>query len=86
MNEETMIEVYLPDKDEIKKFHSLSEKDKILTIKMGLLFMKEGISHLQSWNNVEWEKKMDHIREIYESEKLNLELQIKNKTKDFENY
>lgn len=86
MNEETMIEVYLPDKDEIKKFHSLSEKDKILTIKMGLLFMKEGISHLQSWNNVEWEKKMDHIKEIYESEKLSLELQIKNKTKDFENY
>ena len=83
MDEETMIEVYLPDKAEIKKFHSLSAKDKLLIIKMGLLFMNEGVNHLQSWNNVEWEKRMENIREIYECEKSSLKVQIETKKKDF---
>ena len=86
MDEETMIEVYLPDKAEIKKFHSLSAKDKLLIIKMGLLFMNEGVNHLQSWNNVEWEKRMENIREIYECEKSSLKVQIETKKKDFDTY
>ena len=48
--------------------------------------MNEGVNHLQSWNNVEWEKRMENIREIYECEKSSLELQIETKNKDFETY
>ena len=86
MAEDNLIEIYLPDNNEIKDFHCLSEADKILIIKMGLLFINEGTRHLQSWNNDEWEKRMTHIRENYEEEKSSLEMKLKCGKKEFENY
>ena len=69
---EEIIELYIPDDPTISQFHSLSGKEKIRVIRLGLTFLEGGTQKLQCWENDQWETQLKDIKASHESEKTAL--------------
>ena len=73
---EEMTEVYLPKCEKLLPFFSLTDKEKMKVIELGLTFLHNGNKKTQFWNNKEWERKIVETETRLESEKKILEEQI----------
>ena len=56
-----VIEVYVPNSNTIDDFFTLTAKDKLKVIQLGLEFYKQGNIKMQYWNNKDWEDKISSI-------------------------
>ena len=73
---EEMSEIYLPKKDKLLPFFSLSDSDKCKVIELGLLFLQNGNKKTQFWDNKEWERKITEIEKQSDKEIGSLQEQI----------
>jgi len=83
MDEEEMIEVYIPDNSEIKNFHAMSCHDKIMTIKLGLIMMKYGTEKILCWKNSKWKEELSKIKDTQNDEILELTSQLQAAERDY---
>ena len=58
--EEEVIETYILDDPTISAFHGLSLKEKKKVIRLGMLFIENGNTNTQLWENDEWDKKLQN--------------------------
>ena len=84
MNEEEVIECYLPSNPSIEAFFSFSNPEKIKIIQLGLSLYNQGMDTIKFWNNSDWEKKIQclkdeksELNEFFEKQILKLNHQIK---------
>tara|TARA_Y100000992_G_scaffold95012_1_gene61160 strand:- start:1596 stop:2723 length:1128 start_codon:yes stop_codon:yes gene_type:complete len=90
MNEEEVIECYLPSNPSIEAFFSFSNPEKIKIIQLGLSLYNQGMDTIKFWNNSDWEKKIQclkdeksELNEFFEKQILKLNHQIKCNLSDF---
>ena len=57
-----LIETFIPDDPSIDKFHSLSVKEKLKIIKLGLVVTQECNEKIQLWNDCKWQKTIDSLK------------------------
>ena len=67
------IDFQLPNNKVNLEFLKLSKIDRQKVIELGLKFLRLGNHHLQSFNNEQWEKKIDMMKE--EKDKIIIGLQ-----------
>ena len=71
-----LIEVLLPSNPFIEKFHSLSQKDKVNVIELGLSLYERGMDKIQFLQNKEWEEKITKIQESHTIELDSIESKL----------
>ncbi len=71
-----LIEVLLPSNPFIEKFHSLSQKDKVNVIELGLSLYERGMDKIQFLQNKEWEEKITKIQESHNIEVESIESKL----------
>ena len=76
---EVLIDFSLPNNPDTLKFLKLKQSDKIKAIALGIKFLTSGNHQLQSWDNTQWESRLEQIKQEKQEiilaleEKLNLE-------------
>jgi len=77
--DKVLIDFSLPNNPDTLKFLKLNQSDKIKAIALGIKFLTSGNHQLQSWDNSQWEGRLEQIKQEKEElilaleEKLNLE-------------
>jgi hypothetical protein len=77
--DKVLIDFSLPNNPDTLKFLKLNQSDKIKAIALGIKFLTSGNHQLQSWDNSQWESRLEQIKQEKEElilvleEKLNLE-------------
>ena len=75
---EILIDFSLPNTPDTLKFLKLNQSDKIKAVALGLKFLAMGQQQIQSWDNSQWEGKLEQIQQ--EKEELILALEEKLRT------
>ena len=57
-----LIEIFIPDDPGIDKFYSLSVKEKLRVIKLGLVVTQECNEKVQLWNDCKWQETIDLLK------------------------
>ena len=73
-----VIEVYVPISNTIDDFFTLTAKDKLKVIQLGLEFYKQGNTKMQYWNNKDWEDKISSINTQHINKQNLLQSEIDN--------
>ena len=84
--EQDVIETYILDDPTISKFHSLSLVEKKRVIRLGMLFIENGNTTTQLWENDEWDKKLQSTSENYEEQLSKLQIKLDKSDSDFQDY
>lgn len=93
MSEEEVVECYLPSNQSIESFFNYSNSEKIKIIQLGLSLYNQGMDTMKFWNNSDWEKKIQTLKEEKTNivnnlqkqiEKLNDQIEINLKDYNFE--
>ena len=71
-----LVEVLLPSNPFIDKFHTLSQKDKLNIIQLGLTLFERGMDKVQFLQNKEWEEKITKLEENHNLKVESLENKI----------
>lgn len=71
-----LVEVLLPSNPFIDKFHTLSQKDKVNIIQLGLTLFERGMDKVQFLQNKEWEEKITKLEENHNLEVESLQNKI----------
>lgn len=81
-----VIETYILDDPTISKFHSLSLAEKKRVIRLGMLFIENGNTSTQLWENDEWDKKLQNTIKSYEEKLASIQLKLNKSNLDFKDY
>ena len=84
--EEEVIETYILDDPTISAFHGLSLKEKKKVIRLGMLFIENGNTNTQLWENDEWDKKLQNTIDAYEDKLSKLQARLDKSGADFQEY
>jgi len=84
--EQDVIETYILDDPTISKFHSLSLAEKKRVIRLGMLFIENGNTSTQLWENDEWDKKLQNTIKSYEEKLASIQLKLDKSNLDFKDY
>ncbi len=76
MSEEEVVECYLPSNQSIESFFNYSNSEKIKIIQLGLSLYNQGLDTMKFWNNSDWEKKIQTLKEEKTNSVNNLQKQI----------
>lgn len=76
MSEEEVVECYLPSNQSIESFFNYSNSEKIKIIQLGLSLYNQGMDTMKFWNNSDWEKKIQTLKEEKTNSVNNLQKQI----------
>ena len=74
-SEQVLIDFALPNTPDTLKFLKLSQSDKIKAIALGIKFLTSGNHQMQSWDNSQWENRLEQIQQ--EKQEIILELEEK---------
>ena len=85
-DEQDVIETYILDDPSISKFHSLTLSEKKRVIRLGMLFIEDGNTNTQLWENAEWDKKLQSTIENYEEQLTKLQQKLDKSSQDFKDY
>ena len=72
-----VVETYLPDVASIAEFHSLPNKDKLVVIKLGLALYNEGISKMSQWKDQDAATIVENLKHAHNVAISELEDRIK---------
>ena len=81
-SEQVLIDFALPNTPDTLKFLKLSQSDKIKAIALGIKFLTSGNHQMQSWDNSQWENRLEQIQQ--EKQEIILELEFSLKIKQSE--
>ena len=81
-----VVEVLLPDDVEIEPFHRMSGEDKLKVVRLGLLFMTEGVKQLRHWSDAEWENTIRNVENQANAERTRLKERVKASEIQFSEY
>ena len=84
--EQDVIETYILDDPCISKFHTLSLLEKKRVIRLGMLFIEDGNTKTQLWENDEWDKKLQKTIDAYEERIVDMQEKLTKSNADFQDY
>ena len=76
---EVLIDFSLPNNPDTLKFIKLNQADKLKAVALGVKFLSSGNQQIQSWDNSQWENRLEQLRQEKQElinileEKLHLE-------------
>ena len=86
INNIPVIETFIPNDDSIASFHGLPLTQKLRVIRLGLAFLTEGDEQIQTWNNKEWNDKLQRLTSTYTKQETVLKEKINDIEQRFVNY
>jgi len=86
INNTPVIEIYVPNNDSIAQFHGLPLNKKLRVIRLGLAFLTKGDEQIQTWNNKEWNDKLQKLTDTYTKQETTLKEKINDIEQHFNNY
>jgi hypothetical protein len=84
--ESEVIETYILDDPCLSSFHSLSLVEKKRVIRLGMLFLEDGNTKTQLWENDEWDKKLQKTIDAYEVRIVDMQEKLTKSNADFQEY
>ena len=71
---EVLIDFSLPNNPDTLKFLKLKQCDKIKAIALGIKFLTSGNHQLQSWDNTQWESRLEQIKNTLANEQIDIKI------------